>query len=243
MGQRVFEYDWEFNLACFESIDWEFIIFLGVSGYIENSGSIDENWFIFNFKFPIHVEPLWSLQPIFDRDIVNLILFGFAVDVKVLRHWRRSRCSCKSIHQGRSIRNGEEQGSCMFFIFYLRDLLIFSHGQRIVYNLIVSLSIRVYFNELFSPEIIILAFIADGCLNFPRFGSIILQGDFLGGLFPDHAIEFQFLNGVLGLRNAFSNKIDIERFWAFNGAFDFELDVIIRNIRMESHIEEKILMW
>ena len=99
----------------------------------------------------------------------------------------------------------------MFFIFYLRDLLIFSHGQRIVHDFIVSLSVGVYFYELFSPEIVILAFIADGCLYFPRFGSSILEGDFLGGLFPDHAIEFQFLNGVFRLRNAFSNKIYIER--------------------------------
>ena len=99
----------------------------------------------------------------------------------------------------------------MFFIFYLGDFLIFGHGQRVVHNLIVSLSVRVYFNELFSPEIVILAFIADRGLYFPRFGGSIFEGDFLGCLFPDHAIEFQLLNGILGLRNTFSNKIYIER--------------------------------
>lgn len=46
----------------------------------------------------------------------------------------------------------------------------------------------------------------------------------------------------LRLRNAFSDKIDVQWVCTLNRTFDFEADIIIRNIGMEGNTEVQVLM-
>ena len=104
------------------------------------------------------------------------------------------------------------------------------------------MGVGVHFNELITSKIVIFSFITDGSLDFPWFNCGILESDLLGDLFSDHAIKFQLLNGFLRLWNAFTNQIYIKRVCSFNRAFDFEFYIVVRDIRVESYVEEQVLV-
>ena len=190
MGQRIFEDYWEFDLTSFEGINGQLVIFLRLPWHIENGRTIDENSLIFDFKVPGNIEPLRCFQPIFDGNVVNFMLLGFAVNIISLCDWGRRGWSHETIHQSWAIRYREEQRSRVFLIFYFWNFLIFGHGQRVVDNLIVSLGVGIDFNKLFSPKIIKFSFIANRCFDFPWLGSCIFECDLLSHFFPHHAVEF-----------------------------------------------------
>jgi hypothetical protein len=93
----------------------------------------------------------------------------------------------------------------VFLILYLRDLIVFGHRQRIINNLVIGLRVSVDFYELFSAEVVVFALSTYGRFDFPRFGGWVLDIDFLRDLTSDHTIEFELLDGFLGLRNALTD--------------------------------------
>lgn len=93
----------------------------------------------------------------------------------------------------------------MFLILYLKDLIVLGHGERIVDDLKVSLTVGVDIDELLSSEVVILALGADRSLDLPRLGSWILDSHLLGNFSPHHAIKLQFLDGLLWLRDALAD--------------------------------------
>ena len=147
---------------------------MSLSWYIEDSCSIYKYCFILYLKLPLNVKSLRSFQPVFNGYVVDLMLFSLASDVICFSYWGRRSCSYKTIHQGRSIRNGEEQRSRMFLVFHIHNFLVFSHRQGIVYNFIVSLSIGVDLNKLFTSKVVKLTIITDRCFYFPGFSCWIL---------------------------------------------------------------------
>ena len=98
----------------------------------------------------------------------------------------------------------------MLLILNLGNFGILGHGERIVDNFIISLTIRADLNEFLSLEVVIFALITNGSLDFPSFDSSVLESYLLSGLFPDHAVKLELLDRIFRLRNAFTNQVDIK---------------------------------
>lgn len=242
MGHGVAEIDGHLHICCLEGVDGELVVFLRFARYVENCRTVDEDALVLYLKFPIHVESLRHFQPIFNGDIVSLVKFGFAVDVEGFSDRRKIGCANELIEKGRAIGNGEEERCDVFFIFDFRNFVVFGHSERVVHDFIFCLSIWIDINKLFSSEVVILALSANRPLYLPCFSSWVFQDNLLSGLLSHHTIEFQLLDGFLRLWNAFSDEVNIQRVCTFDRAFDFEADIIIRDIRMEGNIEMQVLM-
>ena len=98
-------------------------------------------------------------------------------------------------------------------------------------------------NKLLAFEVIEFSLWAYWSLDLPWFGCGILNDDFLAGLSSYHAVKFELLNGLLRLRDAFTHQIYIKRICSFDSALNFESNIIVWHIGMESNIEMQILMW
>lgn len=135
---------------------------------------------------------------------MNFIELGLAVDIIGLgQSWRRGS-SHQSIHQSRSIRDGEEQGSLVLFILDFSIFLILCHCQWHIHNFIFTLRVRIDFNKFFSLKVVELSLVADGNFDFPWLRTCIFNHDLLRNFFSDHTIKFQLLNRLLRLGNTLS---------------------------------------
>lgn len=169
---------------------------------------------------------------------MNLVEFSLAIDIVGLGNCGRRGSSHQSIHQGRAIRDREKQRGHMPFIFYFGNLLVFGHGQGHVENFIVGLRVCIDFNELLSLKVIEITFVTNRRFNLPGLWSCVLNCDFLRNFLPDHTVKLELLNSILRLGYAFSDQVDIERVSTLNRAFNFELDIVVWDVRVERYVEE-----
>lgn len=243
MSHGVTEKNAHFDVGSLKGIDGELVVFLRFAWNIEDSSSVNKYALVLDLEFPVDIESLRHLEPVLYGDVVCLIELSLTIYIKGLSNGRRIRCTYEFVEQSRSIWNREEERSYVFVVFYVWYFCIFSHGQGIVNDLVVCLTVRIDIDELFSSEIVILAFSTNRTLDFPRLCSRILYDDLLCHFLTNHAIKFKLLDSLLWLGNAFSNKIDIQWISSFNRAFYFEADIIVWDIRMEGNIEMQVFMW
>lgn len=130
----------------------------------------------------------------------------------------------------------------MLLVLNLGNLVIFGHGQGIIDNLVIGLRVRVDFYELFSAEVVVLALGTDGRFYFPRFGSWVFDVNFLGDLTPDHAVELELLDRFLGLRNALTDQIHIQRVDTLDHTLCAEANVVVGGVRVERHVEKEVFV-
>lgn len=130
----------------------------------------------------------------------------------------------------------------MFLILDISDLVVFGHGERIVDDFVICLAVGVDIDELLPSEVVILALGAYRSLDLPCLCCRVLDGHLLGHLSSDHAIELQLLDGLLRLRDALPNQVDIQRVCSLNGTLDLEPNIVIRHIGVEGDCEVEVLM-
>ena len=130
----------------------------------------------------------------------------------------------------------------MLIVLDVRDLVVFGHGERVVDDFEVCLAVGVDVDELLSSEVVVLALSADRSLDLPRLCCWVLDCHLLGHFSPHHAVELQLLDGLLRLRDALADQVNVKRISALDGALDLEPDVVVRHVGMEGNSEVEILV-
>lgn len=248
-GLLVLEVDADLGLRLLEPVEGELVVLSGLSRYVEGVSAVDEDRRVFLLELPSDLEALEEFEPVFDGQDGDLRGFGLAGDVeRLLRGWRQG-LSYEVVEQCGTVGQREEERALVHVVLDLGDVRVHGHGERLVQDLVLSLTIGGDVQDFLAVEVALETLLVVGLdrhAHLARLRCRNLHGDLLGERRAHYCRELDVLHLLFRLRHALSVQVHVQRVGC--AAVDFQLhfveaDVVIQHVRVERYREVQVFVW